>query len=112
MPLQTDVLVVGLGPGGGAAAWAAASAGLRVLAVDRKRVIGQPVQCAEFIPLPMSRYAPAEPVRVQSISGMKSYLPSGEVETTAFPGLMIDRAGFDAFFQFSDFSLFVEIVEH
>lgn len=96
MRMQVDVFVVGLGPGGGAAAWAAAAAGLRVLAVDRRRVIGHPVQCAEFIPLPMSRYASAAPLRVQLISGMKSFLPSGAIENTDFPGLIIDRAGFDA----------------
>jgi digeranylgeranylglycerophospholipid reductase len=90
-----DLLVVGLGPGGGSAAGRAAAAGLDVLAVDRRRVIGEPVQCAEFIPNPMGRYAPAYPVRLQSISGMTSILPSGAAYSSDFPGLMIDRAEFD-----------------
>jgi len=47
---RVDVLVVGLGPAGACAAAAAASAGKSVLAIDRKRRAGRPVQCAEFIP--------------------------------------------------------------
>lgn len=90
-----DVLVVGLGPAGGSAARCAARRGLRVLGVERNRRIGVPVQCAEFIPAPLARYASAEGVRVQSITGMKSALPSGARLATAFPGIMIDRARFD-----------------
>ncbi|MBI5751954.1 MAG: geranylgeranyl reductase family protein [Hydrogenophilales bacterium] len=92
---HVDVLVIGLGPAGGAAATAAARAGLSVLAVERKQQVGVPVQCAEFIPLPLGKYAQAEGVLVQRIASMKNYLPSGMTETAAFPGLMIDRAAFD-----------------
>ena len=92
---QVDVLVIGLGPAGGAAAAAAARAGLSVMAVERKQQVGVPVQCAEFIPLPLSKYAQAEGVLVQRIVGMKNYLPSGATESATFPGLMIDRAAFD-----------------
>ncbi|MDA8364785.1 MAG: geranylgeranyl reductase family protein [Gammaproteobacteria bacterium] len=90
-----DVLVVGLGPGGGAAAGRAAATGATVLAIDRKARIGEPVQCAEFIPLPLGRCAQDAGVLQQTIAGMKSYLPSGAVEHSPFPGLMVDRAGFD-----------------
>lgn len=92
---RVDVMVIGLGPAGGAAAAAAAKAGLSVLAVERKREIGMPVQCAEFIPLPLSGYAQAAGVLVQRIAGMKTFLPSGAMEQSVFPGLMIDRAAFD-----------------
>ncbi|TVP89126.1 MAG: NAD(P)/FAD-dependent oxidoreductase [Thioalkalivibrio sp.] len=90
-----DLLVVGLGPGGASAAGRAAAAGLDVVAVDRRRVLGEPVQCAEFIPTPMSRYARDFPVRQQTIGGMASILPSGHIHRSDFPGLMIDRAEFD-----------------
>lgn len=90
-----DLLVVGLGPGGASAARRAAAAGLNVLAVDRRKVLGEPVQCAEFIPTPLGRYARAHPVRQQPITGMTTVLPSGAVHRSAFPGLMIDRAEFD-----------------
>lgn len=95
MTATCDVLVVGLGPGGGAAAAAAARAGLRVIAIDRKRAIGVPVQCAEFIPLPLSRHAQGPDVLAQRITAMKSVLPSGAVTDTPFTGLMVDRAAFD-----------------
>lgn len=92
---QIDVLVVGLGPAGGSAAAAAARAGLSVLAVERKQQVGVPVQCAEFIPLPLGKYAQAKGVLTQRIAGMTTRLPSGAVETSDLPGLMINRAAFD-----------------
>jgi digeranylgeranylglycerophospholipid reductase len=92
---SVDLLVVGLGPAGASAAGRAAAAGLDVLAVDRRRVLGEPVQCAEFIPTPMSRYARDVRVRRQTIAGMTSILPSGQTHRSDFPGLMIDRAEFD-----------------
>jgi len=92
---KCDVLVVGLGPAGAAAAAAAARAGLDVVAVDRREAVGVPVQCAEFIPLPIGRHAQPTGVLVQRIAGMTSVLPSGAVHRADFPGLMIDRARFD-----------------
>lgn len=95
MRVEVDVLAVGLGPAGGAAALAAVQAGLRVAAVERRKEIGVPVQCAEFIPLPLARYAVSDGVLQQRIQGMISHLPSGRMETMDSPGLMIDRAAFD-----------------
>jgi len=92
---KCDVLVIGLGPAGAAAAAAVARAGLDVVAVDRRETVGIPVQCAEFIPLPIGRYAQAPGVTLQRIAGMTSVLPSGAVHRADFPGLMIDRARFD-----------------
>ncbi len=92
---KCDVLVIGLGPAGAAAAAAAARAGLDVVAVDRRETVGVPVQCAEFIPLPLGSYAQAPGVLVQRIAGMTSVLPSGVAHRADFPGLMIDRARFD-----------------
>lgn len=92
---EVDVLVVGLGPAGASAARAAAHAGLRVLALDRRHEIGAPVQCAEWIPLPVGARAQAPGVLQQGIAGMRTCLPSGAVSRADFPGLMIDRAAFD-----------------
>jgi digeranylgeranylglycerophospholipid reductase len=44
-----DIIVVGTGPAGGAAALRAASAGLRVLVLDRKAEVGVPVRCGEAV---------------------------------------------------------------
>ena len=45
-----DVVVVGAGPGGSAAAWQAAKAGLAVLLLEKRQEIGSPVRCAEGVP--------------------------------------------------------------
>jgi geranylgeranyl reductase family protein len=95
MRVDVDVLVVGLGPAGGTAALAAAQGGLRVAVVERRKEIGVPVQCAEFIPLPLARLAMPEGVQQQRIRGMVSHLPSGRVDKSMSPGLMVDRAAFD-----------------
>jgi len=90
-----DVVVIGLGPGGASAARTAAEAGLRVLGIDKNKAVGVPVQCAEFIPLPMGAYAQAGGVFSQKIVGMKSFLPSGDRHDSDFPGMMIERDKFD-----------------
>ncbi|MBI3778785.1 MAG: geranylgeranyl reductase family protein [Gammaproteobacteria bacterium] len=95
MRRSVDVLVVGVGPGGAAAAWRASMAGLAVLAVEKKPRIGEPVQCAEFIPGPLIDHARNAGVQCQRIDGMKTYLPSGAATPSAYPGLMVDRAAFD-----------------
>lgn len=95
MTCRVDVLVAGLGPAGGSAAAHAAERGLAVLGIEKNCRIGEPVQCAEFIPMPLSRYAQPSGVLVQAITGMKSTLPSGTTVATDFAGLMIDRARFD-----------------
>lgn len=94
MAREVDLLVVGLGPAGSCAAAAAARAGLSVLCIERKKVIGIPVQCAEFIPLPLSRYAAPE-ARAQAVDAMDTVLPSGAHTQRAFHGLMIRRDRFD-----------------
>jgi geranylgeranyl reductase family protein len=93
--MRADVLVVGLGPGGSSAAGAAAAAGARTIAVERGAQVGVPVQCAEFVPLPMGKYATAPGVPRQLVTGMTTVLPSGERVASAFRGIMIDRARFD-----------------
>lgn len=92
---RVDVLVVGCGPAGAAAAAAAAEAGARVLVVEKRQRVGVPVQCAEFIPLPLAAAAQAPGVVKQRISGMNTCLPSGRWVHTVAGGLMIDRAAFD-----------------
>jgi geranylgeranyl reductase family protein len=95
LPESCDVLVIGLGPAGSSAARGAALSGARVVAIDRRREIGIPVQCAEFVPLPMGKYALDSEVFQQHIVGMNTVLPSGDRVASDFPGIMIDRAKFD-----------------
>jgi len=46
---ECDVLVVGAGPAGSAAALTAAEGGVTTLLIDRKKEIGTPVQCGEVV---------------------------------------------------------------
>lgn len=95
---STDVLVLGLGPAGASAAAEAARHGCRVLAVDRKREAGRPVQCAEFVPAMVGIDVGdlSGSVR-QPIRAMVTFVEEGapDVEEN-FPGHMLDRAAFDA----------------
>lgn len=98
MPIETpDVLVVGLGPAGSRAAAVAATAGLSVIALERRRSAGSPVQCAEFVPAPIERDVPGvRSVTEQGIARTLTFVDERAPEVTEdFRGLMIDRAAFD-----------------
>lgn len=101
--IETDVLVVGLGPAGSTAAAAARRAGARVIAIDRKTEAGQPVQCAEFVPkmfgpmLDRHQHSAIGPSRRQMIASMTTFVSREAPHVKDdFPGVMIDRAAFDA----------------
>src|SRR5881296_1990546 len=49
MPSPYDVITVGSGPAGATAARYAARRGLKVLLVDKRKEIGVPVQCGEYV---------------------------------------------------------------
>ncbi len=95
--LRADVIVVGLGPAGARAAAVAARDGLRVIGVDRKKVAGLPVQCAEFVPGPLHTHiANLAASTRQAISSMTTMIEMGDLHHTPdFRGAIIDRARFD-----------------
>jgi digeranylgeranylglycerophospholipid reductase len=91
-----DVLVVGAGPAGSSAALAAAREGARVVVVDRRRVIGVPVQCAEYIPAMLLNEVPVDrDVLVQPIRAMKTLLAGCRPDEMPAPGYTIRRDLFD-----------------
>ncbi|MFV2057194.1 MAG: geranylgeranyl reductase family protein [Thiohalomonadales bacterium] len=92
---NTDILVVGAGPAGCCAAQVAADAGLSVIAIDKRRVIGVPIQCAEYIPAPLGGHALSPGVKVQSIDEMLSTYNSSESASYSCRGIMINRSRFD-----------------
>ncbi|MFW9890437.1 MAG: NAD(P)-binding protein, partial [Candidatus Thorarchaeota archaeon] len=47
-----DVIVVGAGPAGCTAARVTAAAGFKTLIIDRRKKIGVPIHCGEFLPAP------------------------------------------------------------
>lgn len=91
---KADIIVLGLGPAGASAAAEAARRGCKVIALDRRREAGLPVQCAEFVPALLE----VEPRAVrQSIGAMQTFVEGDAPELKAdFPGRMLDRAAFDA----------------
>jgi digeranylgeranylglycerophospholipid reductase len=98
MSIETpDVLVVGLGPAGSRAAAVAAAAGLDVVALERRKSAGSPVQCAEFVPSLIEHDAPAvRTVTAQKVNRMLTFVGAHPPHVTDhFQGLMIDRGAFD-----------------
>lgn len=94
MTQTADVLVLGLGPAGASAAAEAARAGCKVIALDRKREAGIPVQCAELVPQ-MLDVSPGA-VR-QRVDAMATFVEDDAPDMNAhFPGQMLERARFDA----------------
>jgi digeranylgeranylglycerophospholipid reductase len=91
---KADLIVLGLGPAGASAAAEAARRGCRVIALDRKREAGVPVQCAEFVPALLE----VDPRAIrQPIGAMQTFVEDDAPQIKAdFPGRMLDRAAFDA----------------
>jgi geranylgeranyl reductase family protein len=91
-----DIVVIGAGPAGSSAAQTAVQRGANVLMIDRRQRIGLPVQCAEFVPQWISRYAHFSPRCVlQTIETMVTHLPDGTSYEMKSPGYMLDRSLFD-----------------
>ncbi|MDR2944075.1 MAG: geranylgeranyl reductase family protein [Methanosarcinales archaeon] len=103
-----DVVVVGAGPAGSAAAKYAARGGADVLVIDRKKEIGSPVQCAGFLPnaseienlipglvLPedLKKIPPA--CILAETSKQRIYSPDLQVKEFDVNGFVLDRRLFD-----------------
>ena len=96
MGITVDVLIVGAGPAGSSAARAAAEAGAKVLMIDKRKQIGKPVQCAEYIPRLLKHTVKIPPEAIdQQIQGMITFMPNGEVIRKNAPGFILNRTRFD-----------------
>ena len=94
--LRCEALVVGAWPAGASAAKAMAQAGIDVLVLERRKVIGRPVRCAEYIPAPLAREtALGQGVAVQKVEGMQSFLHGKLIQDLKAPGFIVDRERFD-----------------
>ena len=93
---ETDVLVIGAGPAGCMAAREAARKGAQVLLVERKKKVGTPVRCGEYVPRGVSEFVdvPA-PVIAQRVPTLATVLPSGRETEILSPGYIIHRDRFD-----------------
>ena len=96
-PNEYDVIIIGAGPAGSCAACAAVKEGLKVLVVDRRTNPGTPIQCAEYVPAVVSKYATLAPrAVVQRISCLVTYIYGEEASIIKSPGYILDRSVFDA----------------
>uniref|UniRef100_A0A7C4XJV1 NAD(P)/FAD-dependent oxidoreductase n=1 Tax=candidate division WOR-3 bacterium TaxID=2052148 RepID=A0A7C4XJV1_UNCW3 len=91
-----DVLIVGAGPAGSSTAMVIAQQGRKVLIVDRKRVIGEPVRCAEFVPrLLAGEVSISKDCIANEVESMITHFPDGESYKILSPGFILNRALFD-----------------
>ncbi len=96
--MRTDVLVVGAGPAGGAAARGLARRGLRTHVVEMRREVGRPVQCGEAVSeaaLRLNGLVPGD-WALSRVRGIQVVPPTGPPAAVGAPGYSIDRAAFDA----------------
>ena len=105
-----DAIVIGLGPGGASALYKIASYGYRVIGFDKRREIGVPIQCGEFIPqyheyrgilpevtdeyLEIFRKMPMNLVDNRT-DRVRVVTPGGDEYEVGFDGFVIDRERFD-----------------
>jgi digeranylgeranylglycerophospholipid reductase len=93
-----DVLVIGAGPAGSRAAEVAAEGGASVLLVEKRKKVGVPVQCAEFLHKNVVKKleVPSKAI-AQEVDGMVTHLFGGIKATSKAPGCVLHRDRFDAF---------------
>jgi len=107
---EYDLIVVGLGPAGAALLYSAAKNGLKVLGIDKRREIGVPIQCGEFIPRfdEFDELLPETDEKYKSIfrnipnnlvlnktEKVRLYTPFNTVYEVDFLGWVVDRERFD-----------------
>ncbi|MBN1678387.1 MAG: NAD(P)/FAD-dependent oxidoreductase [Candidatus Thermoplasmatota archaeon] len=106
--MEVDVLIVGAGPAGSTTARYCAGRDTSVLMIDRRREIGQPVQCGEFFPSAKEMYSMFprstdledlfridEGVVVGHVNHIDLVSPRGRTYRCPFEGVALDRRSFD-----------------
>ena len=93
---KVDVLIVGAGPAGSSCAAAIANAGYTVVLLDKRATIGEPVQCAEYIPKLFIKELNLEKGFISNeITSMITYVDFKEANESNSPGYLINRQEFD-----------------
>ncbi len=105
-----DIIVVGAGPAGSTAALYAARSGASVLFIEKKQEIGNPIQCAGFLPeagevrallpdaeLPETLDYYPDFCILQPIKTQRIIPPNGSVTEFPVRGTVLDRRRYDQF---------------
>ncbi|MDD3041879.1 MAG: geranylgeranyl reductase family protein [Methanosarcinaceae archaeon] len=105
-----DIIVVGAGPAGSTAALYAARNGASVLLIDKKQEVGNPIQCAGFLPdasevgallpaaeLPETLKNYPDSCVLRKVSTQRIIPPSGNVKEFPVKGAVLDRRRYDQF---------------
>ncbi|MEC8927304.1 MAG: NAD(P)/FAD-dependent oxidoreductase, partial [Candidatus Thermoplasmatota archaeon] len=98
MAAKCDVLVIGAGPGGGAAALHAARAGLSVIIIEDHAEIGTPVHCGECLSdLAVANLELDLPDSVISlrVDGIRVIFPDGTEKRLSEPGYVLEKHLFE-----------------
>jgi digeranylgeranylglycerophospholipid reductase len=98
MAAECDVLVIGAGPGGGAAALHAARAGLSVILIEDHTEIGTPVHCGECLSdIAVANLELDLPDSVVSlrVEGIRVIFPDGTEKRLSEPGYVLEKHLFE-----------------
>ena len=93
---QCDVLIIGCGPSGSTTAKKVVDKGYKVLIIEKKQKVGEPVQCAEYIPKLITQHIKLDRNSItNNVNSMKTHMPNGEINGLKTPGYIVNRAIFD-----------------
>ncbi len=91
-----DIAIIGAGPAGSIAAAELAQAGFKVVLVEQARCIGKQVQCAEFVPRIITRYASLGSLDIaQLIEGIQTWIQGEMIHILKAPGYTLHRSHWD-----------------
>lgn len=96
--MEYDLIVVGAGPGGSTTANTAAQKGLKVLMLDKRQAIGEPVRCAEGIGAEVKEHFELpDRVIANKITSSQVMSPCGNIASNSGDGYILERIASDKF---------------